>query len=125
VIARGAIAILAALACTSPAAARWYAIDGDTIKDTATRDRARLENVDTPELHGARCPAERALAERARDFTAAALRGDFFIRDIGRRDRYGRRLVRVLIPGRGDLGDLLIAAGLGRPYHGERRAPWC
>lgn len=39
-------------------------------------------------------------------------------------DRYGRTLARVYLDGR-DLADLLIEAGLGRPYDGGRRASWC
>jgi hypothetical protein len=25
----------------------------------------------------------------------------------------------------GDIAQALLAAGLARPYHGERRQPWC
>ena len=72
----------------------------------------RLENVDTPEIHGA-CQAEVDLAHRAKAFTDAALdRAIPTIERIGRVDRYGRTIARVRIDG-ADLGELLIAAGLG------------
>lgn len=100
-----------------------FAVDGDTL--ALGQERIRLENVDTPELHPCRCPAECALAEKAKTFTQAALdRGPVRVERIPRVDRYGRSIARVTIGGR-DLGEMLIAAGLGRPYRGERRNPWC
>lgn len=98
-----------------------YAIDGDTIMWRG--ESVRVVGVDTPEIHG-RCALEIELARSARRFTAAELdKGETTIERIGR-DRFGRTLAIVRI-GRADLADLLIAAGYGRPYHGERRKPWC
>ncbi len=99
------------------------AIDGDTIDCGAVR--VRLVNVDTPELAGA-CPAEIALAERARAFTATRLAaGPVTIKPDAKRprDRYGRALAWVFVEGR-DIGEDLIAAGLARRWDGRRR-PWC
>lgn len=99
------------------------AIDGDTIDCGALR--VRLVNVDTPELHG-QCAAEIAMAERARDFTAARLAaGPVTIKPDNKRprDRYGRALAWVIVEGR-DIGEDLIAAGLARRWDGSRR-PWC
>jgi len=99
------------------------AIDGDTIDCGAVR--VRLVNVDTPELAGA-CPAEIALAARARDFTAARLAaGPVEIKPDPKRprDRYGRALALVIVEGR-DIGEDLIAAGMARRWDGRRR-PWC
>ncbi len=56
-----------------------------------------------------------------------AIDGDTLqIRSTGERvrDRYRRTLARVLVDGR-DLAPEIIGAGLGRPYNGERRRPWC
>jgi micrococcal nuclease len=107
----------------APGACR--AIDGDTIACGAAR--IRILNIDTPELGAhARCPAEAALAERARQFTARRLAaGTVEIRLDGKRprDRYGRALAWVLVDNR-DLGEELIAAGLARRWDGRRR-PWC
>jgi len=99
------------------------AIDGDTVDCGAVR--VRLVNVDTPELHG-QCAAEIAMAERARDFTAARLAaGPVTIKPDPKRprDRYGRALAWVIVEGR-DIGEDLIAAGLARRWDGRRR-PWC
>lgn len=107
----------------APGACR--AIDGDTIACGTTR--VRILNIDTPELGAhARCPAEAALAERARQFTAQRLAaGAVEIRVDGKRprDRYGRALAWVTVDSQ-DLGEELIAAGLARRWDGRRR-PWC
>ncbi|GAB4181970.1 MAG: hypothetical protein OHK0024_21080 [Thalassobaculales bacterium] len=119
--ARTALAV-ALTAFLSPAlAGDIRAIDGDSLALGA--ERIRVLGVDTPEIAG-RCPAEIALARRARALTQALLdRGPVTIERAGR-DRWGRTLARVWIDGR-DLADLLIAAGLGRPYSGGRRQSWC
>jgi micrococcal nuclease len=104
-------------------AAGMYAIDGDTI--SINQERIRLENVDTPELHPCRCPAECDLGKRAHAFTQRAIASGVVTVDrTGRVDRYGRTIARVLVNG-SDLGEALIAAGLGRPYNGVRRQSWC
>jgi endonuclease YncB( thermonuclease family) len=97
------------------------AIDGDTI--LVSGEKIRVMGVDTPELH-ARCPAELEAAIAAHIFTQAALdRGPVLLQRT-RRDKYGRTLAVVWIADR-DLAALLIEAGHGRPYYGERRRPWC
>lgn len=101
-------------------------IDGDTIEDMRADITYRIVNIDTPETGSrARCPAERALGDRATSeartlFSAAS---DIELRPTGRTDRYGRTIAFVLIDGR-DLGETLIAEGLARPWRG-RREPWC
>ncbi len=117
-----AIAVVLMLA-SAPAGAEWRAIDGDTIVDTSTWEKVRIMGVDTPEIH-ARCQAEYEAAWRAQRFTAAQLAAGPVVLERHRLDRYGRTLAVVRIGGR-DLAELLIAAGLGRPYHGERRRGWC
>jgi endonuclease YncB( thermonuclease family) len=106
--------------------AHWRVIDGDTFEDLATGDRYRLENIDTPETGPrAQCRAERELGDRAtaraRAFIAEARRLD--VRRTGRTDRYDRIVAFVRIDGR-DLGEMMIAEGLARPWRG-RREPWC
>jgi micrococcal nuclease len=91
--------------------------DGDTLRATF-----RIENIDTPEIKGA-CDAERKLAVRAKEFTAAWLaKGKVTIQQTGV-DKYGRVLARVERAGE-DLGEALIGAGLARPWKG-RREKWC
>jgi len=106
--------------------ANWRVIDGDTFEDLDTGDRYRLENIDTPETGPrARCAAERALGDRAtqraRAVIADAQRLD--VRRTGRTDRYNRIIAFVQVDGR-DLGELMIAEGLARPWRGRREA-WC
>jgi endonuclease YncB( thermonuclease family) len=108
------------------AAPSFRVIDGDTLEDMAADVTYRIVNIDTPETGPrARCPAERALGDRAtqqaRGLIAAA--GNVELRPTGRIDRYGRTIAFVLIDGR-DLGETLIANGLARPWRG-RREPWC
>ena len=80
--------------------------------------------VDAPETVQAKCETERRAGEDAKRFTVMALaRGPVRIERSGR-DRYGRTLAHVWI-GNLDLARMLISAGHGREYHGERRRPWC
>jgi endonuclease YncB( thermonuclease family) len=111
---------------------RWLGCyDGDTCTFTlpgvpaalGERVKVRIANIDTPEIK-ARCPAEERGAIAAReaivDLLRHAARIDLVL--LGR-DRYRRILARVLADGR-DVGELLIARGLARPWEGHRRS-WC
>lgn len=105
--------------------------DGDTIKVAAAvwpgitvRVSVRVAGVDTPELRG-RCAGEKALAREARDFTRAAVGDRVILRNIRRGKYAGRMIAEVRVDGGADLAAMLIAAGLGRPYDGGRRRPWC
>lgn len=99
------------------------AVDGDTIR--ARGQSVRVIGLDAPEIRG-RCRAEKRLALRARDRMAALVRGGVTMQVRGRPvDRYGRPL-RVVRDSRGrDVAEVMIAEGLARPYHGERRRGWC
>lgn len=115
--------ILAAVLVASPALAdwspKWRAYDGDSV--TAT---FRLANVDTPEVSGA-CEREKRLALEARDFTRAWLGNWRGVRmEAEGLGKYGRVIVRISRDGE-DLGEALIAKGLGRPYSGGKREGWC
>ncbi len=115
------IALTAFLVSNSAIAAErgFTNYDGDTLRATF-----RIENIDTPEIKGA-CDAERKLALRAKDFTAAWLaKGRVTIKQTGI-DQYGRVLARVSRDTTGeDLGEALVGAGLARPWKG-RREKWC
>lgn len=107
-------------------------IDGDTIAVRAriwigqsVETRVRIAGVDAPELRGD-CAFEIELAKAARDLVSSAL-GDepASLWDV-RYDKFGGRvLARVESSAGEDIATLLIAAGLGRPYDGGKRAPWC
>lgn len=101
--------------------------DGDTV--TFGDEIVRIANIDAPELHRAKCDAERRLAIVARNRLAALLgagkieihRGD--PADGRLKDRHGRTLATITIDGR-DVGEIMIAEGLARPWEGKRK-PWC
>ncbi len=107
-------------------------IDGDTIVVRVhpwlgmfIESRVRLAGIDAPELHG-RCDEETALAGQARDRLAQLLAGGEARLDDIRNDKYGGRVrARVFDAAGLDVGTVLVAAGLARPYHGEKRQPWC
>ena len=87
----------------------------------------RLRGVDTPESGGrAKCMSERKLAERATRFTRQAITAAGSIEfERPSWDKYGGRVdADVWVDGE-RLADLLIAAGLARPYEGGKRAGWC
>lgn len=99
-------------------------VDGDTFWIGGVK--IRIADIDTPETHPARCPREAELGEAAtRRLQALLNSGAVSLAPVGRdADRYGRKLRRVAIDGRG-VGDTLIAEGLARPYQGGQRAGWC
>ena len=99
-------------------------VDGDTFWMGGTK--IRIADIDTPETHPARCPREAELGQAAtRRLHALLNSGTVSLESIDRDvDRYGRKLRRVAVDGRG-VGDTLIAEGLARPYEGRRRAGWC
>src|SRR5207302_8070707 len=106
-------------------------IDGDTIEVKAAIwlgqtlvVRVRIDGVDAPELE-ARCPEERKLALAARDFLAGRLEGAAVKLTHVVYDKYGGRVRADVADARGDIAQALLAAGLARPYHGERRETWC
>lgn len=115
--------LIATQAAAEPGVCR--AVDGDSY--VCSGERIRLENADTPELHG-RCQRETNLANEAKAFAQAALDDAVqvvvTVHERRPKDRYGRTLAKVSVDGR-DLGAILIQAGLARPYHGERRQSWC
>lgn len=110
----------------SPDRPRLRVIDGDTFADAASGMRYRLANIDTPEAGDrARCATERRLADdatsAARTIIAAAER--VAVKPTGRIDAYGRAIAYVQVDGQ-DLGALLVARDVARPWRG-RREPWC
>lgn len=107
-------------------------VDGDTLDvsariwlDQEIKTRVRLREIDAPELR-APCVGEQRRAEMARDAVIAlTTSGQHHLREVGR-DKYGGRVVARLTLGDGrDLGDVLLARGLARPYGGGRRNGFC
>ena len=98
-------------------------VDGDTF--WMAGEKIRIADIDTPQTHPARCPEEARLGAAATQRLQTLLNsGAVTLHSIDRdTDRYGRKLRRVEVNGRG-VGDMLVAEGLARPYRG-RRMGWC
>ena len=111
------------LALATPAAAEGpRVIDGDTIVHRG--QTIRIMGLDAPVVNH-RCPAEKALAERARARLAHLLAEGFTVREHGR-DRYGRVLAEVHDARGLNVASVLIQEGLARRYNGRGpRELWC
>ena len=98
-------------------------VDGDTFY--LNGDKVRIAGIDAPETHDYGCASELQLGEQAALQLQALLNsGAVTMTRIDRdRDAYGRLLRNVAVDGR-DVGEALIAAGVGREYGGGRRG-WC
>lgn len=99
-------------------------IDGDTFY--LGRQSIRVADIDTPEIHPARCPFEADLGARATGRLFGLLNAGPFtmqLYDTRDADRYGRKLRVVLRDGR-SLGAILVDEGLARAWTGARQ-PWC
>jgi micrococcal nuclease len=95
-------------------------VDGDTLDVRLTsgkRERVRLIGVDTPEAGACYSSAATAQARRLAQGRRVVLRGD---RTQATRDRYGRLLAYVWLPGGKDLGYGLVAGGYARAYVYDR-----
>lgn len=123
----------------SAAAAETYqitrVIDGDTVEIAVgflpdplpPKLSIRVLGIDTPEkAPRAKCEAEAAKAKEASAFTKAAVTN---AREIDVQmtewDKYGGRVLGHVILDGQSLSDMLIRAGLARPYHGEAKSSWC
>lgn len=119
--------LLALLVVASALSGPMSVVDGDTVDLGSTR--IRIANIDAPELRHAKCDAEKRLATVAKRRLEALLSGGTATVHPGdpttgrKTDRYGRMLATISIGGR-DVGEVLVAEGLARPWAGKR-APWC
>ena len=108
-------------------------VDGDTVAVLAriwpgqtVETHVRLAGIDTPELRGSGCPAERALAEAARDRLEGLLgAGPVYLRDVALGTFAGRVVARIETPAGVDVAGPLVTDGLARVYDGGHRAAWC
>ena len=110
-----------------------YIFDGDTFlagvniaPDIVITVRVRLINVDTPEMNGA-CADEIRRANIAKNRLEDLLPvGEIVDLQNIKDDKYlGRIDANVILPDGRDVGDVLVAEGLARPYNGGKRKPWC
>lgn len=130
----GALAVLAA-----PVAAEQYkiqrVIDGDTVEISVPwippplppKLSIRVLGVDTPEkAPRAQCEAEAKKAAEASEFTKSAVQMATEIDvQIKTWDKYGGRVLGDVYIDGNSLAEMLIEAGLARPYKGEAKSSWC
>ncbi len=93
-----------------------HVVDGDTLDVRLTSgktERIRLIGIDTPEQGVCYAATASAAARRLAMSKKVVLRGD---RTQDTRDRYGRLLAYVWLPGGKDLGYQLIAGGSAKVY---------
>jgi len=105
--------------------------DGDTFKINIKGYPAvfgknilvRISRIDTPEMKDPR-PEIKALARRARELAEKKLREAkvILLRKM-RRDKYFRINAEVYVDGQ-NLGQIMLDAGLARPYDGESKVEW-
>jgi micrococcal nuclease len=129
-----ALMLLAIAAAAQPVPARTFTlcqtgggincvVDGDTLWLDGVK--VRISDIDTPETHQPKCPAELALGKRATQRMIALVNaGAFELAREGRDEDRGRRKLRVLKRDGRSFGDVLISEGLARKWDGKRRS-WC
>lgn len=125
------LAVLAACLAL-PAAAKVHQveiIDSDTVTikatGTMTGIRLRVIGLDGPEMRST-CPAERALARRAKDRLTALASAGLDVSSGLEMDLYGRVLATLRTPNGEDVATVLVREGLARNYDGKTaRRPWC
>jgi endonuclease YncB( thermonuclease family) len=118
-----AFVVLSAIALCAAGPRETCVVDGDTF--WLQGEKIRIADINAPETHGAACPAERELGERAtRRLAVLLVAGSFELASQGRDlDRYGRAL-RVVRRGGRSIGTQLVSEGLAEPWRG-RRSNWC
>jgi micrococcal nuclease len=111
--------------------------DGDTVRaripDWAGTPMGvvgiRVLGIDTPESQKAhaKCPQELALGHKAKLYASALVppqsRVHFIYRGF---DKYGGRVLGSLqLPDGRDFAQVMVSAGLARPYDGKKKGSWC
>lgn len=110
-------------------------LDGDTLKVSVPRFKdtpfyeigLRVDGIDTPEKRKPAPACERTLGLAATAFARTLVKpGDQVLWRFVRHDKFGGRVdAIVILPGSRDMAKEMTGAGLARPYHGERKKPWC
>jgi endonuclease YncB( thermonuclease family) len=108
------------------------AYDADTITveahpwpQVSIDTKVRVLGVDTPEIRGA-CPAEKSLAEAARDYVRDLLIGKWVTLRLITLDKYGGRFVASVEVEGESLTRLLIEKDYGVAYWGGTKTKdWC
>lgn len=107
-------------------------LDGDTVTlkvrvwiGQEIETSLRIEGIDAPEIKS-KCEKERTLAAAARTELETLLSGQSIqIYDVRLEKYAGRVLAKAQTTAGIDISRHMISKGLARPYHGEKRRPWC
>jgi micrococcal nuclease len=107
--------------------------DGDTFKFEYNRMpyplnkmSIRLNDIDTPEIRGSKCEAEKLKAFQARDYLISLIKGKRVRLRNYSWDKYGGRIDADAYVGRINLSEAMIAAGYAVPYTGKgHKKNWC
>lgn len=99
-------------------------VDGDTLWQDGVK--MRLLDIDAPETFEAECAKEKTLGEKSTDRLRELMAGGYRLENSGEKDRTSDRrdLVRIILPGGRDAGQVLLNEGLAQrwPNKGNR---WC
>ena len=131
--------LVALLLSATPALSTPYeitrVIDGDTVEIAVDflpsplppKLSIRVIGVDTPEkAPRAQCDAEAAKAQAASKFTKDAVANAIETEVVILKwDKYGGRVLGEVYLDKKSLSEMLITAGLARPYKGEAKSSWC
>lgn len=109
-------------------------VDSDIVAADASADmpaeladlKVRVRGADTPETWKPKCDVERAAGTAATAFTKAAIASAdiVIVRDPAWGEWGGCVVADLIVDGK-SLAALLIEAGHGRGYDGEKRQSWC
>jgi endonuclease YncB( thermonuclease family) len=85
----------------------------------------RILGIDTPEIRGA-CTEEKELALEGREVANNLFRNAEKIEFRGYKwDKYGGRILTEVYLDDQNYAELLMMAGLARPYYGGTKTSWC
>lgn len=109
-------------AARPPSLIYFQPLDGDTLR-LPGGEKIRGVGFDAPEIE-ASCDGEYQLAMEAQARMALLAKDGLTFERQGT-DRYGRTLAVIRTRQGVNVADIMISAGLARPYAGGRRGSWC